>query len=387
MQVKRSFSVIKFSNIIDLNKFFVLFASVILVISPLGYSYELKFAATALFFVVLLFSMATGTYKKISLTEIYVFLFSILAVSFTVFRDPEYSVAGIFDLIGMACFFLAVYRITNDVDAWRFLGYAYIAGCLYASSLTIINWATGTGVQSRFSANELVNANFVAYSIATAMSVIIGLIWSQKNITKLQNYSFILITVIFGISIFLTGCRGAAVGYIFGLVLYVARIFSLKLETGIRLIFAITITVIIVNFALPDSLKDRFYLVEAYAGQDLTAGRIDQWPVASDLIQLEPVFGNGPDAFSAISVGNLQVHNAFLGVTIAFGALGMVIYTLIVQSACGIFQPRNSDMFRWSGLVMFFVWLPIALTGVWAYSIPAFFGFAWIYRVKSLFAK
>ena len=109
MQNKTILPGVKPTTTIDPNGIFLLITAVILFLSPLGYSYELKPVIVSVFLISTFLSVANGTFKVLSPGEVYAILFSFLVVCLTLFRDPGYSIAGFIDLLGVSGIFLVVY--------------------------------------------------------------------------------------------------------------------------------------------------------------------------------------------------------------------------------------------------------------------------------------
>lgn len=145
------------------------------------------------------------------------------------------------------------------------------------------------------------------------------------------------------------------------------------------------------SFFIPQAIIDRLTF-STYNSQDanqFASNRLDQWPVALDLISRHPFQGNGPHAFETynaayIGVDEIQLHNVFLNISVEYGLFGLFLYLIVIFSIVySIWEKNDPDWSKWIAVILLFSWFIIAFTGIWAYSVPAWFLFAWLMRIPT----
>lgn len=308
--------------------------------------------------------------------ESFMFLFFIMVIT-------RYSLSGlytqsqlstiIFNYITPFFMLFTVRRLWKAKFDWLVLGYAYLAGCITATIILVYKWIV-EGAATRLSIGEL-NANYVSYCLVTGVVVGLTLILLSKN--KFQIRALVATLAILFVGILLGGTRGSLIsilGLLIGFSFFRFRRNPFKIT--ILSIAAISFGIFLFNI-IPEAVSSRI-LSDSSTG-DVTSGRSYLWSLAVSYISESPLTGYGIGYFKYNNASGIEVHNVFLSILVEFGIVGLLFYVPVLFSI--IFIKHKSLEVMQARIFFITSWLPIAMTGVWEYSIAAWFVFAWLIYV------
>jgi O-antigen ligase len=325
--------------------------------------------------------------QKIKAHEVLVLLlgaWAIISFSWSDYSNEAISYSYYYAICGLT--FILVKRQCDNFEKWNFVGICYLLGCLVSSIIIIYNWQHSTGSNIYRFSKEGLNANYVAYCLATAVPVLMVIFLRLKNIHILHLLGVILTLFTLFMGIALTGCRGALFAYLIGLSIFIFSMFRLHKVAFFFVLISLLITSITFYNYLPLMLQTR--LVNIYAASQYGGinDRLTLWPIAFDLFKKNMIFGVGAGSFQNLNPLGMGTHNVFLSVAAELGIIGLFLYLLsVVISLLNVFRRKLS--FRGGKLALFslfLVWLTISLAGVWEVSPAAWFSFAWFSNIASL---
>lgn len=365
-------------------KFIIL--CLIVLIMPFVGSYQVKMMTI----LPLSFLFIDGMYKKkllrFAASEKFLLLFSffsLLSISWSILSD-EYIISYGFNCIGISIIFFTVYNLCNTERKWYFLGYFYIVGCVIISLIIIYYWMKGISFSDndRFSI-EGINSNYIAYTLAMSLPIMASIRWNRNNLSIKDNIYFAAVALLLCFSIILTGCRGAFIGYLFGLIVVNAKTYSRNKIRGIFLLLIILCTFLYLYFYIISS--SRIFSLDISGEANIYSNRDWLWGEALRLIYENMYFGIGLGSFLEITPNGLNVHNVFLSIAVDFGLIGLFLYLAsIVPIFKNLFSSKILSWGKSAAIILFVVWFPIAFTGVWEFSAPAWFCFAWFYSIPNV---
>ena len=269
---------------------------------------------------------------------------------------------------------LCIRRVWIKRIHWLWLGGAYLQGCVVSSTIIVGTWITeGIEAGKRLSVGDI-NTNYISYSLALGVFVGLTLIIFSKN--KILSNILIGVIALFVLGIILSGTRGAIISV-------VALLFSYySIHVGFRsvkiLLYLIT-SIVLGNLLLgllPESIYFRIFNAST---EDVSSGRYELWSRAVSYILTSPIVGHGLGYFQSNNLSGSAVHNVFLSVLVEFGAIGLLLYSFGVFSLVFMKSKYRSIVHtRWLFIIS---WLPIAMTGVWEFSITMWFVYAWISHI------
>lgn len=360
----------------------VTFLTCILILTfPMQGSYTVK-KITAVIFILFAFRFIysiVGT--KISKAEKALAIFVLIAAASALLTYNDSSVITILLLEygGVLLLFTLVYRSWASSRQWILYGMSYLGSCVLTSLMVMKNWLAGVSFEgnNRYSL-EGVNNNYISYTLATSLPIVLGIYWSiekptNRHLAMLLGY---LCTCLF--AILLTGSRGATVAYVVGIAVASFRSFSRRPVLGAVISMAIPVSLYLF---IPSDIQNRL-LSQSASIQDVSTGRFEIWPLALLHILQNPVLGNGAGFFSDMGETGVRAHNFILNITADLGLLGLGAFMLAIWYIFkGIYAAKQGNHGKWLALILLIVWLPISLTGVWELAPPAWFAFAWLYRL------
>lgn len=311
--------------------------------------------------------------------EVFLGLLFILAMVYFVFGNLNHSSqlnTIFFYYITPFLMLFTVRRLWKNTREWLILGYSYLAGCATATFILIFKW-WATGSIKRITIGEL-NINYVSYCLVTGLAIGAALLVLIKH--KAHTRLLTLILILLTIGVFVSGTRGSIISIITLLVAYIYIKFR---EYPIRVVFMLLSSIILgfILFSVTPSII--FSAILDDGSDDLTNGRSYLWKLAISYISESPIFGNGIDSFINKNPEGIRVHNVFLSILVEFGIIGLLLYTSVIFSI--MFTRHTSLEVKQVRIFFIICWLPIAMTGVWEYSVAASFAFAWLIRVPQTF--
>lgn len=349
---------------------------------PVGYPYWILFTVFAVGSFVMS-NLIRGPVKIPSSIELAAGLFFIwVSLSFFWSIAPQRTFSAI--LLYLLAFSLmsCALRIGRNISWWRFLGITYVGGCVIAALIVISNgfsFAPGSAIDARSTVGEL-NANYVAYAVATGLPIAITLLLDKPGRT-LMNHALAAFLGLGLAAVMFSGSRGALLGVLAALFFYALTKVRRHLGKAVIVVAVVSFLLIFIFDYLPPEVRQRLDFL-AYLGNERWeidfSGREELWPFAIQRIYLSPFLGIGTYAFQEISPLEIPVHNVILTVAVENGLIGLLLYFRILYLIFRKFIKSENRAAKIGGILLFLVWVPMALTGVWEFAAPAWFAFGWM---------
>lgn len=276
---------------------------------------------------------------------------------------------------GLPCIMLlSIRRIWRTNYDWLWLAYSYLAGCIVAAITLIVSWVTSNGaIYGRITVGEL-NANYVSYSLATGVTVALILVLLTNS--KVKTNFLIGVILALSFAILLSGTRGSIISVVILLAMH--YLFQLS-HQPLKVFWTLFLSIIIATFLL-SIIPERVYtrILSDGSTADVSSGRYDLWSLAVSFISEKPLLGNGLHYFESQSFNEVKIHNVFLTLLVEFGIVGFILYTSVMFSF--VFMKSENINIKRARILFIVSWLPIAMTGVWEFSIAPWFVYAWLSR-------
>lgn len=372
--------------IINIVNIFMLCSFLVLV--PFVLQVEMRVFVVLSIFLIIFRDVLRQRLGRISAAEVSLFILAVWAVASTQWNPPaSYSeqpiLMALFSYATPFVVMVGVSRAWGTAKQWRVLGGAYVFGCIVAAVTVAKNWMIGDILPSgRYTIGEL-NSNYVSYVMATAVPIVIVLLFSSAPVKKWWGLArFIVATSCISIlcfSIILCATRGAI--FSVALVVMAALFWWAKNKSFYRVSFFLICAGVVFIFLTPFIYE---YISESRLldnqSDDFSSGRVDIWQQAMSFVLDRPILGCGISAFESISSSGLKPHNVFLNVYIDLGLVGVFFYFLalffLLNGAL-----EAGGLRRIATILVFLAWVPIAFTGVWLHDVALWFAFSWISRV------
>lgn len=295
--------------------------------------------------------------------------------------DPESFRTVLWRASGIAAVFLSSGWESRDTSGWRFLGFAYLAGCIAAAGYVL--WAAAVNnfdAAGRVTVGET-NANYTGYSLATGIPIAFAM-WSSRTFGgkggKRRIAWLWACVVLLGVGTVLTGCRGAVIASCVATTAMLAKALRVRPFRGLLMASAVGLVLSVWWPSIVDAIPRRLTLAAWVEREDVTSGRIAIWTAAWEQFLENPVLGAGAYSFESQSSMDAQPHNVFLTVLAELGVLGSVLFTLVLILVLRRVKLRAGGSELWmASTAMVAVWLIIGFTGVWLYALPGWVAFAW----------
>jgi putative inorganic carbon (hco3(-)) transporter len=352
--------------------------------APVTNRLELQLIAFGVFAAILAEALARGALRTITATEMWVTAFAAYAILSLLWghRLSHAKPAIVFiEYAGTALMYISVYRSCHTAERWRAVGYCYLAGSMVGVLLVVWGWYTGTFFEEegRYSI-EGVNGNFTAYSLATAVPVVMALFWSERaqGVRKVAVGTLCMLSL--GFAIALTGCRGASIAFLCVAAMCAVRLLTVRPFAGVVAVGVVAAAGVAYSSTVADVLPARLFMGPSGL-EDVTTGRMSLWEQAVRVFRENPVFGSGADSYQWLSTEGVHAHNVFLSVLAEMGIVGVALLTVLLFTLWrGYFRINASASSKWAAAALVVTWCVIAATGVWQYALPAWITFAWMAR-------
>lgn len=281
--------------------------------------------------------------------------------------------------------FVVARHLCDRPAAMRLVAAAFLGGCLVTTMILLGTRASANpGDVARVTVDG-VNANHVAYSLATGFAVCASLWWAGLRSAR-STLLLACIALACIVGVLLTGCRSAVVSC--AAVICVALFGTLRARSLSKIIAVVAVVVVAIYAfgELPEALQIRLTtLTDASydpSGRNDLSGRLDLWPLAWRTFNEHPVLGIGAGAFPAVNPLGLAAHNVLLSVAVELGAVGLALYVACVWAAFARGSRASHGPAARSAVTSLLVgWTAIAAAGAWDATFVAWFGFAWMSRV------
>ncbi len=301
--------------------------------------------------------------------------------------EPVLSLVQVCYYLAVFGMFVLVLRVCADTHNWRLIGWAYVAGCFVAAVIVTANsggFAEGTLGIERATVGDI-NANYIAYSIATSLPIVIALVTVHPSRLWVKSVGVGYFVIALA-AITFTGCRGAAIAAVLCLSVWFWRH---NRRNGLAL-FAVALlglgcfTLIDYLPDLPDARINLFLALKASNSEVDWSRRLEVWPLALEYFSRNPIGGIGASAFMAANPYGMRVHNVALTMATETGIVGFFLYFgVVVMIFYRIVGQADNRAVRNAGLCLLVTWLPIAASGVWEGSPVAWISFGWLLAAAS----
>jgi O-antigen ligase len=305
------------------------------------------------------------------------------AISLMWGRDPAMTYSLLAAYITGFVLMWATTRLGQNLNAWRLMGWSYLAGCAVASYFMITGGldfaAHGVGA-ARATVGDL-NANYVSYAIATSIPIALVLLQQSGHSLLMRLFIAGYVALSTAASLF-SGSRGALVAIAACIGFFFLRWARRRLFSSLVVIALAVSTVYIVFDFIPEHVQDRLsvlvLMISSRDQVDMT-GRDQIWPVALSLFDSNPLVGAGLGSFPSYNVQNLYAHNVILSLASEVGIVGLLLYFTLIFS---ITRKMLAGPQKSGAVMLLLVWVPICMTGAWEFAAPAWFAFGWMMAAK-----
>ncbi|MEV6815836.1 O-antigen ligase family protein [Micromonospora sp. NPDC051296] len=248
------------------------------------------------------------------------------------------------------------------------LGWAYLGACVVVALEVLagardelrqqgelVDVATRYGVEGR-------EINATAYTLAVGTVVAI-LLTVAAGRHPLLRFGPPLLALPVTWAMLLTGCRGAAIGVLVGVVV-LALAWRLPWATaaGIGITSLLLLVVVPVGVAPEGAMRWLDQLYDRPTGD--ISGRLELWPYALSTWGESPLTGSGPGVFTHSNPMEIGPHNLLLILGNDLGLVGVLLYLGTIAAACWT-TARSGRRGLVLACVLTGVLLPIWLTGQW----------------------
>lgn len=273
--------------------------------------------------------------------------------------------------------FLVARDAISTVRQGRAVAKGFVFGCLVAVLLLVTRTEDTSG---RYTVGDL-NANYLAYSIATAFALVFFLVVTGSP-TKLSRTAYAISFSVLVVGVLLTGTRGALVGLalLVGWLIFCLAFRNPSVWIAVS-VFAVAAIVILTG------ISDRASLV-LEGGSRATgdwSGRLLLWPEARTILLDNLLFGVGAGNFQVRSWFGVGAHNFILEIGTGTGIIGIGLFMLALWSILfrdSRFMPRRKRAVLIGGFIAAVA--PAYLTGAWETTPAAWFALAIVSRMSQM---
>jgi O-antigen ligase len=274
--------------------------------------------------------------------------------------------------LGFAAIFIGVRAVVCDRRSMVVTTVGFLAGCLLVVA-QLLSQSAGVRIEFDSTAERIgvngVNPNYLAYSLATGVALII-LVWTMWKPGPLGKAALAVVLGLLYVGILQNGTRGALIGVVAALAW--AGWQHLRPAAGFRgLWFAVIgINVVILTGLLDTVLQSRLGSSARDAG-DLS-GRLDVWPMAREAFADRPFLGLGAGAFTDLSPLKIAAHNVILDIGTGTGVVGVALFLAVIHQSL-VVETRDADVHGRILTIGAFVaaTAPLLSSGYW-YESPAY---------------
>jgi len=292
--------------------------------------------------------------------EAVLFTTSIFGVSFSrsFFGDPERA-EGLILHLHLIIFLIVICSIYRTKKDWIFL-MKIIAGVSAVSSLVAVGqkfglWTLyGVSLPSRVS-GTMSNPDFFAPYVISAFFISLFIFFSEKE--KDLKFLWLFIAGLNLIGLVLSGTRGAWVGFIAGMVVFLGYLtirFYLKARYNVRLMmlfaFLFIFIFFLIIFSSPEkfNLRGNYYFETFYSMFELDLGsRKDVWELSINGWKDRPIIGWGTESISYVFDKYFKAehsrfipermyfdhpHNKLIELLVVSGVLGLLSYLFLFSA-------------------------------------------------------
>lgn len=261
-------------------------------------------------------------------TRTLLLLVSWVILSLTWTRSIDLTLAAIRDMVVALILVVAVGTVCTSSRRVTTVATSFFAGLvIFIARFVLQNGLTPSALLSGASTRATItgiNANQVAYTLATGVAVTLAL---THGGSRLRKFSWIVFAVTAAIATGMTGSRGA----VLGLILLAAWVMLHRLAGGRFRSLLATAFWLLPAAALSGILDDMFRPATSSVRDtgDLN-GRLTIWPIARAMTGENPMLGVGFGAFEEVAGFGIRTHNAYLAYASETGLIGLLLFCLVL---------------------------------------------------------
>lgn len=298
-------------------------------------------------------------------------------------ESPGATIHAATDQAAVLVIFLAVRSVVQNRHALAIISWGYVVGCLYALVLQAQGETARTQLGDGLTRSGLegVNANYLAYSLATGIALVMVL-WTARSPT-VERTLLLFAAAAMCVGIMRTDTRGAQIS-----IIALAAWLILSRIAPRRALLVVYWVVGAVSVAILTGLSDQLILPHVSRTIRDTGdlnGRLYMWPQAREILIDHPFSGAGAGTFRLLNPLGIAAHNAFLELGAGIGIAGILLFAgvlvtaLVTGTSTMALRPRN--LLIGSFIV---VSAPILSSGVWERSPAAWLAIGLFSRITVL---
>ena len=318
-----------------------------------------------------------GKLRKFTTFHLAFFVFTLwYAASVFWSANPDRSLNHVFTWVQLLLVSIILWDLDRTKKTFLYGLQMYLLGAYVVLGNTLVNYFSGTAFYyERFSA-----AGTNPDDLGATMALAIPIAWFLAypiNAKKIHpvfrwvNYAYIP-AALMGIA--LSGTRTALIAAAPGMIFGLATLTRLKLWPRVLIFGLLVIAAIAIQPIIPQSSYQRL----GTTGSELAAGdfngRRSLWMQGIASFQEHPLLGVGGNMYRYVNDEGKVAHNSFMSVLVEVGAIGLVLFILIL----GIVFVQISPHFRWEKYFWYSLlaaWVVAASTLTWEYRKPTWLVF------------
>lgn len=230
-------------------------------------------------------------------------------------------------LPGMALFFSCLQYEQREYNA---IAIAAVIGGVIATIYLLISGNGDYQGHGRLTYGAANDPNNLAGFLLVPLVLLLRKVESSKGVPRITSIAAMIVLLY---AIFMTGSRGALLGFVVALVsfLFLKRFYR-NAAIVVALVAVLTVVWFVIVPILPDDIRMRLFTVEGFTNALYTQGqRGELWNVALNMvIPNQPLWGYGTDCghyLIGVNYGSvMDVHNLYLNMIIEYGLLGLPVF-------------------------------------------------------------
>ncbi len=276
--------------------------------------------------------LSEGRFRRPQLFHLLVLFFvlwNVISLCWTV--DQDGTILRIKTYIQLFLWMLFLWELYQDQEDLKAGLQAYILGAFVSIIGIISNYIRGRIISTyelRYSAFS-VNAVDLAILLVLGLPIAWYLFFLDKNNNKksgltLINFIYMPLAIF---SVTLTGSRSALLASV-PVAIYIIFSTRTKLSGKIMTLLILGISLFVINFYVPQAVKNRLASVIISIRTEDLGGRVNLWEKAVEVFTEHPLVGSGSGTLSA-TIGGLA-HNTLISVLAETGLVGFTLFLLVL---------------------------------------------------------
>lgn len=287
--------------------------------------------------------------------------------------DPEFTRATALLWSKVLVIFIAAYDLIKSRSQLRLIATGFVIGGGFAVGKSVSESTEAMGVGGRAILGDA-NVNYVAYSLTTALALLV-LLWVTRKRKKLSTLVLAGLAALLVAGLVISDTRAAQLGaaclVVWLLWCGVTRRHPLKL-----VVFAVLVSAFCLVTGISDNASLAFESGARATGD--WSGRLLIWPAARHMWFENPVIGGGAGTFIVTNGFGIGAHNIILQTGTGLGLIGVgLLVGLIWTALARTGQPLILGAFLVSSA-------PLYLSGMWETAPAAWMALAILARAGVL---